>query len=135
MADAEVIIGLVIPVVINFLLLYNKYDSWYVNPYKWYAVYGIAVTATVLLYGFKIKNQECFLALHAAQIPLIILLIDDGFKKLSILIHKRDYYMRLRGTNYLPPNLDFCLSDRLFSAIMMSMAFIVPIIILFVYRR
>jgi hypothetical protein len=134
MKDGEVVIGLVVPVVVNILLLYNKYDEWYSTRYKWYAVIGLFILSFAILQTLKFNDEDWYLALRAALTPLIVALLDYTFKRISLSAQGRDYYLWLRDMVFTRREWDYSFLDKFFTIFITAVIMVMPMAIVLIYR-
>lgn len=124
------------PLLINFLLLYNRKKKWVKNKYKWFAV----IILSIIGIGFYSNsneskvNEELFE--WAFITPLIFSIFDFIFMKLSYQIHNRDLYLWLRHSGDIDDKKfsggkKVKLSDRIFSMFLLFLIIILPFSILF----
>jgi len=79
------------------------------------------MTATSV-FGFSFADDNDYRHLfYAFLITPLILLLAEGFKRESLKVHKRDFYLFLRGSKeidnapFFPENPHIRLSDKVFS--------------------
>lgn len=125
------------PILINFILLFNRKKKWVKNKYKWYLLIVLAITGVFLFY-YKGSYMNEILIKWAFFTPLIFSIIDFSVMKLSYLIHNRDLYLWLRGSDdidntKLSGGKHVRASDRIFSFILLFSILILPFFILFFY--
>ena len=125
------------PILINFILLFNRKKKWVKNKYKWYLLIVLAITG-VLLFYYKGSYMNEILIKWAFFTPLVFSIIDFSIMKLSYLIHNRDLYLWLRGSDdidntKLSGGKHVRASDRIFSFILLFSIIILPFFILFFY--
>ena len=126
---------MVTPLLINFILLFNRKKKWVKNKYKWYILILLSFTGIFLFYyNGSYKNE--ILIQWAFFTPLVFSIIDFTFMKLSFLIHNRDLHLWLKGSNdiddtKLSGGKHVRASDRFFSLILLFSIIILPFIILF----
>jgi hypothetical protein len=130
---------MVTPILINFILLFNRKKKWVKNKYKWYILILLSIVGIFLFYNpeiYKDNSSDQKLVQWAFLTPLIFSIIDFSVMKLSYLIHNRDIYLWLKGSNdiderKLSGGKHVRASDRLFSFILLFSIIILPFFILF----
>ena len=128
---------MVTPILINYILLFNRKKKWVKNKYKWYLLIVLAITGVFLFYyNGSFMNET--LIIWAFFTPLVFSLIDFTLMKFSFLIHNRDLYLWLRGSDdidntKLSGGKHVRASDRIFSFILLFSIIILPFFILFFY--
>ena len=127
------------PYFINFILLFNRKKKWVKNKYKWYILILLSFVGIFLFFNpeiYKDNSSDQKLVQWAFLTPLIFSIIDFSVMKLSYLIHNRDIYLWLKGSNdiddsKLSGGKHVRASDRLFSFILLCTVIILPFFILF----
>jgi len=127
---------IVAPLLINFILLYNRKEKWVKNKYKWFAV----MTLSIVGISFYINNIEVKVTEKLFQwafiTPLIFSIFDFIIMKLSYAIHNRDLYLWLRHSGdiddkKLSGGKKVKSSDRIFSMFLLILIIVLPFAILF----
>jgi hypothetical protein len=126
---------LVAPILINYILLFNRNKKWVRNKYKWYLLSLLSFTGVFLFYYNGTYTDEILIQ-WAFFTPLVFSIIDFTLMKLSFLIHNRDLYLWLKGSNDINDNKlsggkHVRASDRFFSFILLFSIIILPFLILF----
>ena len=119
--------------IFNFIHLYYRKKKWIRNKYKWLILINLAILGVGLLYYQKNNlntSQSQELNLWALTIPLLFATLDYTFLKFSYLIHNRDFYLWLRGSDDIKSRKHIRASDRLFSIFLLSSIFELPFLIL-----
>lgn len=129
------------PMFVNYVLLFNRKKKWVRNEYKWYVVFVISLSSFLLYFiGFEHKTNYDFLVHYAFVTPLIISILEFLFRKLSYAIHKRDFYLWLRGSSEID-DTQFSggkkvrNSDRLISLILIFSVIFLPIVPLLIVGK
>lgn len=103
---------------INFLLLFNRKKKWAVSRYRWYFVWILFLCGGVLYVLYRSHKVINMATTYGAMMtPLIFSLTDMLLKRISLSIHQRDYYLRLRGSSEEHANVKA--SDMIFSIFML----------------
>lgn len=122
--EALMIIGFMI---LNLMLLFERRKAWFNSNYKWYAAFTLFSIGLVLFVFFKPIDADTNLFYYAFMTPALFSLISYAFKKLSVSIQQRDFYLWLRGSSELSDvNTRFSLIDRLFSIVLLYVVLILP---------
>lgn len=131
----ESVIGIMLPVGVNFGLLYNKYDPWFSTRYKWYAVIGLFVLSSAMLEFLKFNDEDWYLALRAALTPLIVVLLDYAFKRISMIVQDRDYYLRFRDMSIMYHGRKYSFWDNLLTVVITIVVIFMPMALILIYRK
>ncbi|MCX2575371.1 hypothetical protein [Pedobacter sandarakinus] len=126
------------PMLINFLLLFNRKKAWVKNKYKWIILLALSLIGIFLFNGSTISENKTDQKLiqWAFITPLAFSVIDYALLKASYLLHNRDLYLWLRGSSEIDDNKlsggnHVRVSDRLFSFLLLVTIMILPFFILF----
>jgi hypothetical protein len=112
----------------NFILLFNRQSKWVQSNYKWHIAIVLFVAGAILWYLEKSANYQINLVFLGMTTPAFFSLIDYGFKKLSFAIHRRDFYLWLRGSADLNNHkLQFKASDRIISILLLYITLGIPL--------
>ncbi|WP_281336835.1 hypothetical protein [Flavobacterium eburneipallidum] len=124
----------VIPLFINFILLYNRKKKWVKNKYKWFAVM-IFFLVGICLYtnSNEFDEKSCGWAFVT---PFLFSVFDFIIMKLSYAIHNRDLYLWLRGSSDIDDKKfsggkKVKTSDRIFSFFLLFLIIILPYVFFF----
>lgn len=125
------------PVLINFILLFNRKKKWVKSRYKWLVIILYSGIGAVLwLLEIEEANNDQKLLYWSFFVPLAFSLINYICMKLSYGIHKRDMYLWLKGSSDIDDRKfsggkHVKASDRFFSIILLFSIFILPFACLF----
>ena len=99
MNNLTIIIGFVFSFGLSFTMFYLRMKSWFKSSAKTIVTISLAVIGLI---GFQMTNKNDFRFLFYSMIvPIIYLLFDILFKKLSIKYQGRDFYLYLRFSDDL----------------------------------
>ena len=131
------IFGIIAPMLINFILLFNRKKKWALSKYRWYFVLSLSILGVFI---YILTNDESLdgrtkLAIWGLLTPLIFTLIDVAFRNYSKQLHNRDLYLWLRDSNdiddsKLSGGKHVKGSDRILSMILLFTVIFLPLIIL-----
>lgn len=135
--DSNIITVVILtPLILNFLLLYNRKQKWVKSKYKWFAVIALYIVGI----SFYINNNEVKVTEKLFQwafiTPLVFSIFDFIIMKLSYAIHNRDLYLWLRHSGdiddeKLSGGKKVKSSDRIFSMFLLFLILVLPFTILF----
>lgn len=118
-------VGILIPFIMNFILLFKRKKKWAQSGYRWTLVLAMFFASLILfLSRNSIKLEIPNNVIWGFMTPLIFSLIDRGLTKLSYAIHSRDLYLWLRGSvdiddSRFSGGKHVRASDRVFSMLML----------------
>jgi hypothetical protein len=131
------IFGTIAPMLINFILLFNRKKKWALSKYRWYFVLSLSILGVFI---YILTNNESLygrtkLAIWGLLTPLIFSLMDVAFRNYSKQLHNRDLYLWLRGSNdiddsKLSGGKHVKGSDRILSMILLFTVIFLPLIII-----
>ena len=131
------IFGIIAPMLINFILLFNRKKKWALSKYRWYFILSLSILGVFI---YTLTNNESLdgrtkLAIWGLLTPLIFTLIDVTFRNYSKQLHNRDLYLWLRGSNdiddsKLSGGKHVKGSDRILSMILLFTVIFLPLLIL-----
>lgn len=102
MKDLFTILGLTISVGFSMFLLFSRMKNWYQHNVKMILT---TILAIIGLIGFPLSNDNEFrLSFYSLIVPIIYLLFDILFRKLSYKFQGRDFYLYLRFSDDLEVN-------------------------------
>ena len=134
---------IILPLVVNYIMLFNRKKKWVKSKYKWFIQIFFSLIG-ILLYFYTENNNENSthekLVQWAFITPLMFSILDYTLMKLSFMIHNRDLYLFLKGSD----DIDYRkisggkhvkASDRIFSFILLFSIIILPFFILFFIKK
>lgn len=127
---------IITPLLINYILLFNRNKKWVKNQYKWYILILLSfIGMFYYIENHEDNNTDQKLVQWAFITPLVFSILDYAFMKLSYIMHNRDLYLWLKGSSNiddrkLSGGKKVKASDRLFSFILLFSIIILPFFIL-----
>ncbi len=134
---------IILPLVVNYIMLFNRKKKWVKSKYKWFIQIFFSLIGILLYFYTENTNENSIhkkLVQWAFITPLMFSILDYTFMKLSFMIHNRDLYLFLKGSD----DIDYRKisggkhvksSDRIFSFILLFSIIILPFFILFFIKK
>ncbi len=129
------IIVFLVPIFINFILLYLRKRRWVRNKYKWCFLLILAIISFyIFVTNYSNSSTTEKMLEWTWMTPIIFSLVDLILMKLSFLIHDRDFYLWLRGSSEIDDTKlggsHIKNTDRFFSMFLLIFLIASPFIIL-----
>ncbi len=132
-------VAILAPILMNFILLFNRKKKWVISSYKWYVVIGLLFISIIILSftNIELLDGNQLLAIWGMMTPTIFSLLDYLFRIISKKIHNRDLYLWLRGSSDIDDSKisggkHVKTSDRVFSMILLFTIIVLPFMILII---
>lgn len=103
MTDKIIISGFVISFGFSLFMLFTRKKQWFSAEIKALLLLFLIITGLVGFIG-AVENSARFLY-YSMLVPPISFLIDRLFRHLSIKLHKRDFYLYLKGSDEIDDSI------------------------------